>query len=69
VIFVLYALVTVVSAIIAAWQIWTYLSQKGNDVSQVPIIIGIIFAIIAIVCGGLFLSSRVNKTEEIHITE
>lgn len=65
----LYALVTLISAIIAVWQIWTYLSQKGDNVSQIPIIIGIISAIIAIVCGALFLSSRVNKTEEIHITE
>lgn len=66
----LYAVVALISAIIAAYEIWSYLSQpKGGEISQIPIVIGIICAIIAIVCGGLFLSSRVNKTEEIHITE
>ncbi len=66
----LYAVVALIAAAVSAWQIWTYLSQpKGAEISQIHIIIGIICAIIAIVCGGVFLSSRVNKTEEIHITE
>ncbi|MGD9589065.1 MAG: hypothetical protein AB7V11_09175 [Pyrinomonadaceae bacterium] len=28
-----------------------------------------VFVILFLVFGGMFLSSRVNKTEEIHITE
>ena len=29
----------------------------------------IVFAVLLIAFGGMFLSGRVNKTEEIHITE
>ncbi len=29
----------------------------------------IVFVILLLVFGGMFLSGRVNKTEEIHITE
>ncbi len=67
----LYPVVALISAVVAVWQIWAYLSQnvpKGTE-SSTPMIIGIIFALIAIVCGGLFFSGKVNKTEEIHITE
>ena len=67
----LYAVVALIAVIVAIWQFYSYLSQnvpKGSE-SSLGLIVGIIFAIVAIVCGGLFLSSRVNKTEEIHITE
>ncbi len=68
----LYAIVTLVAVIVAIWQFYAYLSQvvltKGTE-SSTPLIIGVICAIIAIVFGGLFFSGRVNKTEEIHITE
>ena len=67
VIFVLYAVVALISAVIAGWQIWTYVSQKGDNVSQIPIIIGIGCAIVAVICCSLFLSSRMNKTEEMNI--
>jgi hypothetical protein len=70
VILVLYAVVALISAIVAVWQIWGYLNQpKGQEISHISLIIGIVCALIAIACGGYFLSSRVNKTEEIHITE
>ena len=33
-------------------------------------LIGIVlFVVLALVFGGMFLSGKVNKTEEIHITE
>lgn len=37
--------------------------------SSLLIGLAILFAILTIVFGGLFLSSRVNKNEDIHITE
>ena len=67
----LYAVVTLIAVIGAVVGFYSYLSQnaaKGQE-SSVGLIVGIICAIVAIICGGLFLSSRVNKTEEIHITE
>ena len=65
----LYAVLGLISAIVAVWQIIVYLGQKSSAVSSTPIIIAIVFGILAIVFGGLFLSGRVNKQEEIHITQ
>jgi hypothetical protein len=65
----LYAVLALISAIIAVWQIVVYLGQKANAVSNTPIIIAIVCGLVAIVLGGLFLSGKVNKQEEIHITQ
>lgn len=65
----LYGLVSLISFIAAGYLI---LKGPGGDTanqSYTPLIIGIILIIIGIVCGGLFLAGRVNKTEDIHITE
>lgn len=45
-----------------------YVVYRGNA-NNLYIILTIVFAILFIVFGGMFLSGRVNKTEEIHITE
>lgn len=45
-----------------------YLILSGGQ-SMAKLIIGILLVIVGIVCGGLFLAGRVNKTEDIHITE
>lgn len=71
VIFVLYAVVALVAAIVAVWQFYSYISQnvpKGSE-SSLGLIVGIVCGIVAIICFGLFLSGKVNKSEEIHITE
>lgn len=67
----LLAVVGLVAAGVAAWQIYVFVQPvaKGVVVSNVPLIIGIVCAVIALICGGLFLSGRVNKNEEIHVTE
>jgi len=68
----LYAVLALIAAGVAAWQIWSYLAQKatkGVEVSHNPMYIGIVCAILAIIFGALFLSGRVNREEEIHITE
>jgi len=65
----MYAVVGLIGAIVAIWQIYVYLDQKAANVSHTPMIVAIIAAIVALVCGGLFLSGRVNKSDEIHITE
>lgn len=67
----LYAVVALIAVVVAVWQFYSYISQKvpkGSE-SNLGLIVGIICAIVAIVCFGLFMSGRVNKTEEIHITE
>lgn len=67
----LYALVGLAAAAVAVWQIWAFVAQRApsESANYNHIIIGAICAVIALICGGLFLSNRVNRTEEIHITE
>jgi hypothetical protein len=65
----LYAGAGLLSAIIAVFSMWRYLGQPRADASNLMLFVAIIFAILAIACGALFLSSRVNKTEDIHVTE
>jgi len=70
----LYAVLALIAAGVAAWQIYYYVNHRpprgaGVDIDHTPMIIGVICAIAALVFGALFLSHRVNKQEEIHITE
>jgi membrane protease YdiL (CAAX protease family) len=58
-------LLAIVSAVIAG--ICYALFYRGNQ--SLYLILAIVFAILFVVFGGLFLSGRVNKTEDIHITE
>jgi hypothetical protein len=60
-------LLAVVSLIIAAGSFYMY--TRSNPPQTIYIVLTIIFAVLLIVFGGMFLSGRVNKTEEIHITE
>ena len=62
----LYALLALVSAVITGGSVYWYISNNENTLY---IIIAIISAILTIVFGSLFLSARINKTEDIHITE
>lgn len=63
----LYALGALISLIIAAGCFyWMQTHTEGNPLLLVA---GVVFGILTIVFGGLFLSGRVNKTDEIHITE
>ena len=40
-----------------------------QNASTLLIVLTIIFGVLMVVFGGMFLSGRVNKTEDIHITE
>jgi hypothetical protein len=62
----MYALLALVSLLIAGGSFYWY-TQSGDQ--KIYFIITIVFGILTIVFGGLFLSGRVNKTEDIHITE
>lgn len=58
----LYAVLALVCAIIAIFVF------RMAD-SSLYIGASIFFAVLTIIFGGLFLSGRVNKNEDIHITE
>ena len=60
-------LLAVISLIVAAGSFIMY--TRSNPPQTIYIVLTIVFAVLLIVFGGMFLSGRVNKTEEIHITE
>ena len=64
----LYGLVALVSFIIAGYLFFSMRGVSG-DRDTTPLIIAIILIVVGLIFGGLFLSGRVNKTEDIHITE
>ncbi|HQX55797.1 MAG TPA: hypothetical protein PLP07_07710 [Pyrinomonadaceae bacterium] len=59
-------ILAVLSAIIAAFSFYQY-STSGDN--KLYLVVSIIFLIAFLALGAMFLSSRVNKTEDIHITE
>jgi hypothetical protein len=58
-------LLAIVSLAIAAICFYFY----RQNASTLLIVLTIVFAILMVVFGGMFLSGRVNKSEDIHITE
>ena len=61
----LYGLLAFVSLLVTIFSIYTYISSNNT----LALIAAIVFLIATVGLGGVFLSSRVNKKEEIHITE
>ena len=56
------ALLSAIVTVISFWQF----QSKGQTYW---IILGFLFLIVTIVFGAMFLTGRVNKSEDIHITE
>ncbi len=61
----LFALLALVSAVLAGYFLYRF--QHNDD--STSLLIGIVFALAAIVLGGLFMFGRVNRHEDIHVTE
>ena len=61
----LYAVIALISAIGAVFM-WM---QYTGSAKVLFLVIFIVLVLITIACGALFLSGRVNKNEDIHITE
>lgn len=60
------SLLALVSLILTAFSFWMYRKGPENTLWLVGVVV---FLILTLVFGGLFLSGRVNKGEDIHITE
>ena len=58
-------MLAVVALIVTAITFYKYINTQVFSF----IVIAIISLIVAIAFGGMFLSGRINKTEDIHITE
>lgn len=63
----LYAVLALVSVVIAGYFLYSFQNDRADNTSS--LVIGIIFALAAIVFGGLFMFGKVNQHDEIHITE
>lgn len=62
----LFALGALVFAVLAALSFYKYTGSEDNKVFLVAF--GVC-ALTTVVLGGVFLSGRINKKEDIHITE
>ena len=63
----LYAVLALISAILAAYFLYSFQTDKADN--SKALIIGIVFALVAVIFGGLFMFGKVNQHEDIHITE
>jgi multisubunit Na+/H+ antiporter MnhG subunit len=63
----LYAILALISAVIAVFSFLSY--QKNGNVSSMMLIVAILFLLLTVGFGAMFLSGRVNKNDDIHITE
>jgi hypothetical protein len=62
----LYAVLALIALVIAAGSFYFYTTSGDN---KLYLVVCVLFVLLALVAGGLFLSGRVNKGEDIHITE
>ncbi len=60
------ALLALVAAVGAAFSFYKYTTSGDN---KVFLVIAIVCVLATVALGGLFLSGRVNKNDDIHITE
>lgn len=63
----LFAVLAVVCVVVAGYFLYSF--QTTANAGSSSLIIGVVFALLAIVFGGLFMFGRVNQHEDIHITE
>ncbi|MBV9958474.1 MAG: hypothetical protein JO360_08640 [Acidobacteria bacterium] len=66
---ILFVVLGLAAAAVAIHQIWTFLSLPGTDTGKGHLWTAIAAAVVACIFGVLFLMGRVNKEEEIHITQ
>jgi hypothetical protein len=65
----LFAVLAVISAIVAAFCFYRYTGAGPAGGQTMYIVGGIVFVVVTVALGALFLSGRVNKDSDIHITE
>ena len=58
--------IAVISLIVAVFCFYKFQQPVGGTIYMIG---GIVFALLMVVFGVMFLSGRVNKTDDIHITE
>ena len=64
----LFAILALISAVVAGYFFYSFQNQ-GSDGSSTSLIIGVLFALAAIGLGAFYMFNKVNRHEDIHITE
>ena len=59
-------LIAVIALVLTALSFWEYQRSPDNTMWLIGVIV---FLIVMLVFGGMFLSGRVNKNDDVHITE
>lgn len=59
-------LLAVIALLLTAGSFYMYVKSPANTMYIIGVIV---FLILTLVLGGMFLSGRVNKNEDIHITD
>lgn len=59
-------LLAVVAFVLAALSFWMYRTSADN---RMWLVLCVVLVLVFLGLGGIFLSGRVNRNEEIHITE
>jgi hypothetical protein len=59
-------LLAVVALVLAALSFWMYRTSADN---RMWLVLCVVLVLVFLGLGGIFLSGRVNRNEEIHITE
>lgn len=62
----MYGLLALVSAILAAGSFYCFYAYETG---MVTLVVGIVFLVATVALGGIFLSAKVNRKEDIHITD
>ncbi len=65
----LFAILALLSALAAAFFFWRFQNQVAADAGSMNLILTIIFVLLAIAFGAYYMFNRVNRHDEIHITE
>lgn len=59
-------LLAVVALVLTALSFWQYRSSPANTMWLIGLVV---FLLATLFFGGMFLSGRVNKNDDVHITE
>jgi hypothetical protein len=65
----LYGLLAFVSLLLTVGSFYLYVYRASTAGQTMYVVLALVFLVLTVVFGGLFLSGRVNRDEEIHITE
>ena len=62
----LFAILALVFAVAAGYFFY---AMRAADAGAINMVLGIVFVLLTVACGVMFMTKRVNKAEDIHITE